>query len=124
FGRPVRGVRAVLSPFAAAGAAVGRRLLGALRADAPEVLSRIRSREDLRRMVQQSERSGTITATDADLFDRTLRFGDKCAADAFTPRVEVESLPRDATVGDLIDRSAATGFSRFPVHAGDLDDIV
>jgi CBS domain containing-hemolysin-like protein len=37
--------------------------------------------------------------------------------------VQVESLPTDATVVDLIELTRRTGFSRFPVHEGDLDDV-
>jgi CBS domain containing-hemolysin-like protein len=40
------------------------------------------------------------------------------------PRVEVEAIMSDATVADLVALSAATGFSRFPVRGGTLDDIV
>jgi CBS domain containing-hemolysin-like protein len=40
-----------------------------------------------------------------------------------TPRVQVESLKSDATVLDLIEASRQSGFSRFPVHDGDLDDV-
>ena len=40
-----------------------------------------------------------------------------------TPRVRVEALSQDATVDDMLARPVRTGFSRFPVVDGDLDDI-
>jgi CBS domain containing-hemolysin-like protein len=123
-GVPARLVTRALSPFALVGDALARRVVAAFGADRSEVLSRMRSRKELIRLVQLSERSGAIRSTDAELLQRTLRFGEKRAADAITPRVEIESLPVDATVGDLIDRSGSTGLSRFPVHGEDLDDIV
>jgi len=122
--RPYRLLGAVLLPVGRAADVIARRALSWLGRDSSEVLSRIRSREQLRRLVQLSERSGAIDSNDAALLDRTLRFADKCAADALTPRVEVVSLPQDATVADLLEQSRATGYSRFPVRGADLDDIV
>jgi CBS domain containing-hemolysin-like protein len=40
-----------------------------------------------------------------------------------TPRVQLESLAVGDTIADLIDITRRTGFSRFPVHAEDLDDV-
>lgn len=114
----------VLVPVSDAASAASRRFVASLGVDRDAVMSRLQSRQDLLRLVQLSGRSGAIQRPHAEFLERTLRFGDKEAADVLTPRVEVESLSLDGSVGDLIDRSAATGFSRFPVHAGDLDDIV
>ena len=88
-----------------------------------EELSKVRSREELRRLVATSRDGGTLRMQTAELLDRTFRFGDKTVADAFTPRPEVEALESCDTLGDLLDRSAETGLSRFPVHDGDLDDV-
>ena len=40
------------------------------------------------------------------------------------PRVQVEALPVDADLTDLVAASARTGHSRFPVFEEDLDDVV
>lgn len=58
------------------------------------------------------------------LLTRTLRFGDKVAADALRPRVRLAALPATATVGELIGLSTETGHSRFPIYGEDLDDVL
>lgn len=40
-----------------------------------------------------------------------------------TPRSRVESIDRSETVAGLIDLARRTGFSRFPIVDGDLDDV-
>jgi CBS domain containing-hemolysin-like protein len=40
-----------------------------------------------------------------------------------TPRVRVEALRADASVLELIALARRSGFSRFPVHGSDLDDV-
>jgi CBS domain containing-hemolysin-like protein len=88
-----------------------------------EELRSARSPQELGSLVRTSAEQGTLDAGTATLLDRSLRFGDLTAEELMTPRVRVESLPTDATVRDLIAARARTGFSRFPVYDGDLDDV-
>jgi CBS domain containing-hemolysin-like protein len=89
-----------------------------------EVLRSARSAQELSSLVKSSARGGTLDAATATLLDRSLRFGERTAEELMTPRVQVESLRADATVTDLVNAAVRTGFSRFPVHEGDLDQIV
>ena len=86
-------------------------------------LASARSPQELGSLVRTSAEHGTIDPGTATLLDRSLRFGDRSAEELMTPRVQVESLPTEATVLDLIELTRRTGYSRFPVHEGDLDDV-
>lgn len=86
-------------------------------------LASARSPQELGSLVRTSAARGTIDPGTATLLDRSLRFGDRSAEELMTPRVQVESLPTDATVLDLVDLARRTGYSRFPAHEGDLDDV-
>jgi CBS domain containing-hemolysin-like protein len=86
-------------------------------------LASARSPQELGSLVRTSAARGTIDPGTATLLDRSLRFGDRSADELMTPRVQVESLPTDATVLDLVGLARRTGYSRFPVHEGDLDDV-
>jgi CBS domain containing-hemolysin-like protein len=88
-----------------------------------EELASARSPEELGALVRTSAAHGTLDHATATLLDRSLRFGDRTAGEVMTPRVRVEALRADATVLDLVDKARETGFSRFPVHNGDLDEV-
>ncbi|TWP52178.1 HlyC/CorC family transporter [Lentzea tibetensis] len=88
-----------------------------------EELASARSPEELGALVRTSAQHGTLDQSTAALLDRSLRFGDRTAGELMTPRVQVEALKADATVLDLVDKARETGFSRFPVHNGDLDEV-
>ena len=88
-----------------------------------EELRSARSPQELGSLVRSSAARGTLEPRTATLLDRSLRFGDRTADELMTPRVQVEALRADATVQDLIELSRRTGFSRFPVYGGDLDDV-
>lgn len=88
-----------------------------------EELRSARSPDELGSIVRSSAEHGTLDEATAKLMDKSLRFGDRTADELMTPRVRVESLPSDAYVLDLVDLARLTGFSRFPVHDGDLDNV-
>ncbi len=83
-----------------------------------------RSPQELGSLVRSSAERGTIDAGTATLLDRSLRFTDRVAEDLMTPRVRMESMQADDTVADLVVLTRRSGFSRFPVHDGDPDDVL
>lgn len=89
-----------------------------------EELASARSPEELGLLAAISARAGAIPEDTAVLLRRTIRFGEKRAAEAMTPRVDVIGLPSDATVAHLLDVARDTGHSRFPVYEGTLDHVV
>ncbi len=89
-----------------------------------EELASARSPEELGLLAAISARAGALPRETAVLLQRTIRFGEKRAAEAMTPRVDVEALAADATVADLLDAVRTTGFSRFPVYESTLDQVV
>jgi CBS domain containing-hemolysin-like protein len=89
-----------------------------------EELSHVRTLRELSLVIRASAEGGTIAGSASDLLTRSIRFGEKTAADVLVPRVEVRALASDATVADLVASSVETGHSRFPIYGADLDDIV
>lgn len=89
-----------------------------------EELATARAPDELQLLAAMSARAGTLDRETAMLLQRTLRFGDKRAAEAMTPRVDMTALPSQATVSDLIRTAVETGFSRFPIYEDTTDQIV
>ncbi|HEX9682287.1 MAG TPA: hemolysin family protein [Acidimicrobiales bacterium] len=89
-----------------------------------EELGMVRTLEELELLIASSGEAGLLEPASQQLLQRTIRFGDKTAADALVPRTSLSSLAADATVDDLVRLARETGYSRFPVFAGDLDHIV
>jgi magnesium and cobalt exporter, CNNM family len=86
-------------------------------------LASARSPEELGLLAAISARAGAIPADTAVLLRRTIRFGDKRAAEAMTPRVDVQALPTSATVADVLELARQTGYSRFPLFENTLDQV-
>lgn len=84
-------------------------------------LTSARSPRELASLVRNSARSGALDPNTATLVEGSLRFGALTAAELMTPRSKIVSLQAGDTVADLAAAAIDTGFSRFPVVAGDLD---
>ncbi|RVW04246.1 hemolysin family protein [Rhodococcus xishaensis] len=89
-----------------------------------EELRSARSPQELGSLVSTSAERGSLDAGTALLVNRSLRFGDLSAEELMTPRVKIESLETGATVADLIEVASRTGYSRFPIVDGDLDNTI
>jgi CBS domain containing-hemolysin-like protein len=89
-----------------------------------EELRSARSPQELASLVRNSARSGTMDAATAALVRRSLQFGELTAEELMTPRSKIVALETDETVADLIAAAAESGFSRFPIVDGDLDETI
>lgn len=89
-----------------------------------EELRSARSPQELVSLVRTSARSGSLDPVTAMLVDRSLQFGDRTAEELMTPRSKIEALNADDTVQDLIASAVSSGYSRFPIVAGDLDETI
>ncbi|MDT0527652.1 hemolysin family protein [Micromonospora sp. DSM 115977] len=97
------------------------RLVRLLGVEPQEELASARSPEELGLLAAISARAGALPPDTAMLLRRTIRFGDKRAAEAMTPRVDVVALRATATVAELLALSRRTGRTRFPVYEETLD---
>ncbi len=89
-----------------------------------EELASARSPEELGLLAAYSAKAGALPEETALLLRRTIRFGDKRAAEAMTPRVDVVGIAAEESVQAMLDLARKTGKSRFPVYAQTLDSVV
>jgi CBS domain containing-hemolysin-like protein len=89
-----------------------------------EELASARSPEELGLLVAYSAKAGALPEDTALLLRRTIRFGDKRAGQAMTPRVDVVGVAADEPVQAVLDLAQQTGKSRFPVYIDTLDSVV
>lgn len=89
-----------------------------------EELRSARSPQELVSLVRTSARSGSLDPVTATLVNRSLQFGERTAEELMTPRSKIVALEADDTIADLVAAATETGFSRFPIVEGDLDETI
>src|SRR3989441_1648375 len=98
------------------------RLLG-LKGTSAE-LERIHSPEEIRMLVEQSQRRGSLDAGDARMLEGVFEFSEKTAREVMTPRTAMVALPLDVTLEEAADQVAVAGRSPYPVLRESLDELV
>ncbi|MCW2787421.1 MAG: HlyC/CorC family transporter [Marmoricola sp.] len=89
-----------------------------------EELRSARSSEELSSLAGRSASEGTLDTETAHLVQRSIAFGPRTAGEIMTPRMRMATVDVTDPVSAIIELSAATGFSKFPVTKGSTDNIV
>ena len=86
--------------------------------------SHAHSPEELRLLVMQASKHGTIDETDSAMLAGVFDFHQKRARDVMRPRTEIIAIPIDSTLDDVLAIVRTEGYSRYPVAGESLDDIL
>jgi CBS domain containing-hemolysin-like protein len=84
----------------------------------------VQSADELRLAIAASREAGLVEVTAHDLVDRAFLFTDLDARQAMVPRTEMAAVPVGASLDDVLNVAADSGFSRLPVYDQDLDHII
>ncbi len=97
------------------------RLLGFQPASGHE---QVHSIEELGMLIHSSREAGVLAASEERLLKNVFDFRDIQVREVMQPRVEVEAIPVDITLPDLLHRVESGHFSRYPVFRDSIDHIV
>lgn len=80
--------------------------------------------EELRMVIEESQREGLLEAELEDMVQRLLRFGDRPVREVMIPRTEVQAVEKSATLEQVLRLFVHSRHARFPVYEGSLDNII
>ncbi|HET9526747.1 MAG TPA: hemolysin family protein [Pyrinomonadaceae bacterium] len=80
--------------------------------------------DELRRLIDISRQSGQLKDEEQQLIHRVFEFSDAEVSEAMVPRTQVTGLPASATLSEVRNAFASTGYSRLPVYGSSPDDII
>lgn len=122
---PMRAATVLLLPLVVGLSVIGRAclaLVGVKRR--PNVHEQFHTPDELRLIIEESERGGALRADAGRLLQELFGFGDLTAGQVMVPRVRVVGLRRAASAEDLRTLLIRHRHTRIPVYDGDLDHIV
>ncbi len=80
--------------------------------------------EEFLRMLEDGRDRGAIVEDNIELFANLFKFDDKIASDIMTHRTDIEALPVDADYKSTVSFINETGYTRFPIYRGSVDNII
>ncbi|WP_083441827.1 hemolysin family protein [Nitriliruptor alkaliphilus] len=122
--RPFSIFVAVLRPLIVLLNGLANLLVRAVRVEPVDEHKLVHTAEELLFVVTESGESGTIEPHDARVLTAALRLAEIDAESAMTARVDLVTVPDDATVEQLLAVAAETGHTRLPVFHEDVDHVV
>ncbi|MEO5622149.1 MAG: transporter associated domain-containing protein [Dokdonella sp.] len=82
------------------------------------------SREELIEELRHAQANGLMSNDTLSMVEGAIEVADLTVADVMVPRAQMVSLPLDAALPQVLCEVLESGHSRFPVHAGDKDEIL
>lgn len=80
--------------------------------------------EELRLLVNVGEEEGLIEHDERAMIEGVIAFGDTLLREIMVPRVDIVAIDQDASIAQALDLVSASGYSRIPVYAETIDQIV
>ena len=80
--------------------------------------------EDIRMLVDMSEKKGNIESTEKEMIENIFEFNNSCAADIMIHRTQMIALDIEDSDETILDTILESGRSRIPVYKDDIDNII
>src|SRR5579859_6456118 len=75
-------------------------------------------------MADVAHADDVIETEERQLIHSIIDFGDTVVREVMVPRPDIIAVPGILEVGEVLERAIAAGYSRLPVFASDLDDVI
>ncbi|PWU22273.1 MAG: hypothetical protein C5B48_10330, partial [Candidatus Rokuibacteriota bacterium] len=82
------------------------------------------SREELKLLLQLEPEETDVTSSEAEMIDKIFDLGETAVREVMVPLVDVAALPETATPDDCVSLMAERGFSRIPIFADRIFNLV
>ncbi len=80
--------------------------------------------DDIEHLIRAGTTAGVLDPAEQRVARRALRFGDRAVREIMRPRIDIDAIDVDTPPDEVIGAVAMSGFSRLPVHEGDIDHIL
>jgi putative hemolysin len=84
---------------------------------------RVHSAEELGMLVRSAREAGVIEDSEEELLQAVFDFSDLHIRDVMQPRVEVDAIPIDMPLHDVLQKMASGHYSRYPVYKDSIDNV-
>jgi CBS domain containing-hemolysin-like protein len=84
----------------------------------------VHSEEELRLLLQESSKEGSIDTNKYEIIEKVFKFDDKIVKQIMTPRTRMYGIDIDTPKHDIIDSVMNENYSRVPVYQDNIDNIL
>ena len=122
YARPLKWVESLMLPLVLVLQWTSRRVNSALGGGVS--MRRSITEGEFRTLIDIGEAEGTLDPVEAEMLENVFRFGDRQVREVMTPRTEIVSIERGASLREFLNVYAENSHTRFPVYKGTVDNII
>ncbi|MFE5405169.1 hemolysin family protein [Streptomyces sp. NPDC056580] len=109
----------VCRPITVALGACAQGILRLFRVEPKDEVEAVVTSEQLNRLLEDSGQAGLLDPEEQERLEDALELGSRPVTDVLLRRESLITVPPSVTPGEIVELTARTGYSRFPVAAGD-----
>ncbi|MGQ4415482.1 hemolysin family protein [Streptomyces sp. SAS_269] len=109
----------VCRPITVALGACAQGILRLFRVEPRDEVEAVVTSEQLNRLLEDSGQAGLLDPEEQERLEDALELGSRPVTDVLLRRESLITVPPSVTPGEIVQLTARTGYSRFPVAAGD-----
>ena len=121
YARPLQAVELVLWPVVVLLQFISNMVLPSRNTEETEAPSITEG--ELRTLIDIGEAEGAFKPEEAELLENVFRFGDRQVREVMTPRMEMVLVEQGATLSEFLQIYGENRHTRFPVYAGETENI-
>ncbi len=121
---PMNALAVLFRPFVGALRGSSRLVLRALGFQPDVAAERLHTIEELRMLVEASERGGAIESEQGEMLSKVFSFGDTTVREVMIPRTEMVCANVEASLHEVGHLFSAHAYNRLPVYEESLDHII
>lgn len=114
----------LLAPAAAPLTWISQRFLALAKGEPQGMRMLMRSPEDMRVLVDEGADRGAIEPEEKEMIHSVMDLQHRFAKEVMVPRIDIHTLPEDATRNELIASLMDNGYTRIPIYRDTVDEII
>lgn len=122
YARPLKWVESLMLPLVLVLQWTSRRVNSALGGGVS--VRRSITEGEFRTLIDIGEAEGTFDPIEAEMLENVFRFGDRQVREVMTPRTEIVSIERGASLREFLSVYGKNSHTRFPVYKETIDNII
>ncbi|NNK47647.1 MAG: HlyC/CorC family transporter [Gemmatimonadetes bacterium] len=91
--------------------------------DVPGGYGQVHGPEEIEALLRHSRAEGVVEEDEEEMIHGVFELTRTVAREVMTPRLDIVAFPESASLDDVLDTAAESGYSRFPVYRESIDDV-
>jgi CBS domain containing-hemolysin-like protein len=91
--------------------------------EVPGSYGRVHGPAEIEALLRHGRAEGVVEEDEEEMIHGVFELTRTVAREVMTPRLDIVAFPETASLDDVLDTAAGSGFSRFPVYRESIDDV-